>query len=54
MKAVIIQEKGRAGVSEIKEQSMRSDYLKVRTVAVAINPSATLLRQSFLCTSESY
>jgi NADPH:quinone reductase-like Zn-dependent oxidoreductase len=39
MKAVIIQERGKAALADIKEQSMRSDYVKIKTVAVAVNPS---------------
>jgi len=39
MKAVIIKEHGIAALTEIKEQSMRSDYVKVKTVAVAMNPT---------------
>ena len=39
MKAVIIKEAGKAELVEIKEQSMRPKYIKVKTVAVALNPS---------------
>jgi hypothetical protein len=39
MKAVIIKEHGVAALADIKEQSMRPDYIKVKTVAVAINPT---------------
>lgn len=39
MKAVIIQERGVAAIADIKEQTMRPDYIKVKTVAVAINPT---------------
>ena len=39
MKAVIIKETGKAELAEIKEQSMRPKYIKVKTVAVALNPS---------------
>ncbi|KAF7508437.1 hypothetical protein GJ744_009290 [Endocarpon pusillum] len=39
MKAVVIQEAGKASVTDIKEQSMRSDYIKVKTAAVAVNPT---------------
>ena len=39
MKAVIIQERGKAALADIKEQSMRADYVKIKTVAVAVNPS---------------
>jgi hypothetical protein len=39
MKAVIIQERGKAALADIKEQSMRADYVKIKTVAVVINPS---------------
>jgi NADPH:quinone reductase-like Zn-dependent oxidoreductase len=39
MKAVIIKELGVATLTDIKEQSMRPDYIKVKTVAVAVNPT---------------
>lgn len=39
MKSVIIKEVGKAELADIKEQSMRPDYIKVKTVAVALNPS---------------
>jgi NADPH:quinone reductase-like Zn-dependent oxidoreductase len=39
MKAVIIKELGVAALTNIKEQSMRPDYIKVKTVAVAVNPT---------------
>lgn len=39
MKAVIIKELGKAELVEIKEQSMRPKYIKVKTVAVGLNPS---------------
>jgi NADPH:quinone reductase-like Zn-dependent oxidoreductase len=39
MKAVIIKERGKPALAEIKEQSMRPGYVKVKTAAVAINPS---------------
>ena len=39
MKALIVKEAGKAELTDIKEQSMRSDYVKVKTVAVAVNPS---------------
>jgi hypothetical protein len=39
MKAVIIKERGKAALVDIEEQSMRLDYIKIRTVAVAINQS---------------
>lgn len=37
MKAVIIKEHGVAALADIKEQSMRPDYIKIKTVAVALN-----------------
>jgi NADPH:quinone reductase-like Zn-dependent oxidoreductase len=37
MKAVIIKELGVATLTDIKEQSMRPDYIKIKTVAVAVN-----------------
>jgi NADPH:quinone reductase-like Zn-dependent oxidoreductase len=37
MKAVIIKELSVATLTDIKEQSMRLDYIKVKTVAVAVN-----------------
>lgn len=39
MKAVIIKETGKAELVDIKEQSMRPKYIKVKTVAVGLNPS---------------
>jgi len=39
MKAVIIKERGKAALVDIEEQSMRPDYIKIRSVAVAVNPS---------------
>ncbi|KAI4174384.1 MAG: hypothetical protein LQ343_002319 [Gyalolechia ehrenbergii] len=39
MKAVIIKETGTAALADIKEQSMRPDYVRVKTVAVALNPT---------------
>jgi NADPH:quinone reductase-like Zn-dependent oxidoreductase len=39
MKAVTIKKHGVASLSDIKEQSMRPDYIKVKTVAVALNPT---------------
>ncbi|KAL9625673.1 MAG: hypothetical protein Q9204_007775 [Flavoplaca sp. TL-2023a] len=39
MKAVIIKEQGVAELADINEQSMRPKYIKVKTVAVALNPS---------------
>lgn len=39
MKAVIIKETGKAELADVKEQSMRPKYIKVKTVAVALNPS---------------
>ena len=39
MKAVIVKETGRAALADIQEQSMRPGYVKVKTVAVAVNPS---------------
>ena len=41
MKAVIIKEAGKAEMADVKEQSMRAKYFKVKTVAVALNPSNT-------------
>jgi len=39
MKAVVVKEAGKAELVDIKEQSMRPDYVKVKTVAVSVNPS---------------
>jgi NADPH:quinone reductase-like Zn-dependent oxidoreductase len=39
MKAVIIKEHGVAALTDIKEQTMRPDYVKVKTVALAVNPT---------------
>ena len=41
MKAVIIKEVGKAELVDIKRQSMRPDYIKIKTVAVAVNPSTS-------------
>ena len=48
MKAVIIKETGKAELAEIKEQSMRPNYIKVKTVAVALNPSTQELLNCLL------
>ena len=48
MKAVIIKETGKAELVEIKEQSMRPKYIKVKTVAVALNPSTQELLNCLL------
>jgi len=40
MKAVIIKEQGKAALADIKEQPMRPGNIKVKTVAVACNPSS--------------
>lgn len=39
MKAVIIKERGIAALADIKEQVLPPDYIKVKTVAVAVNPT---------------
>jgi hypothetical protein len=39
MKAVVIQEAGKATVAEKPVPSMRPDYIRVKTVAVALNPT---------------
>lgn len=39
MKAVIIKQPGKPIVANIKEPSLKPDYIKVKTVAVASNPS---------------
>lgn len=39
MKALIIKEHGVAALTDIQEQSMRTDYIKIKTVAVAVNPT---------------
>jgi NADPH:quinone reductase-like Zn-dependent oxidoreductase len=39
MKAVIIKEHGIAAVADIPEQTMQPDYVKIRTVALAMNPT---------------
>jgi NADPH:quinone reductase-like Zn-dependent oxidoreductase len=39
MKAVIIKEHGTAALADIKEQAMRPDYIKVKTVALGLNPT---------------
>ncbi|PQE03673.1 zinc-binding oxidoreductase protein [Rutstroemia sp. NJR-2017a BBW] len=42
MKAVIIKERGKPALAEIKEPAMRPGCVKVKTAAVAINPSCDL------------
>ncbi|KAL9022220.1 MAG: hypothetical protein Q9185_000620 [Variospora sp. 1 TL-2023] len=42
MKALIVKEPGKPEVADIKPQFMRPDYIKVKTVAVALNPSVDL------------
>ncbi|KAJ4348856.1 uncharacterized protein N0V89_010235 [Didymosphaeria variabile] len=39
MKAVIIKEHGVPALADIKEQTIRPDYIKVKTVALALNPT---------------
>ena len=39
MKALLIQEHGTAAVSNITPQTMRPGYIKIKTVAVALNPT---------------
>ena len=39
MKAAIIKERGIAALANIEEQAIRLDYIKIRTVAIAINPT---------------
>jgi NADPH:quinone reductase-like Zn-dependent oxidoreductase len=39
MKAVIIKQHGLPVLTEIEEQKMRPDYVKVKTVALAVNPT---------------
>ena len=39
MRAVIIKEHGIAALTDIKEQTQRPGYIKVKTVAVAVNPT---------------
>lgn len=39
MKAVTIKEHGVAALAEIEEQAMRPDFIKVKTVALAVNPT---------------
>jgi NADPH:quinone reductase-like Zn-dependent oxidoreductase len=39
MKAVIIKEHGVPALADINEQKMRPDYVKVKTVALAVNPT---------------
>lgn len=39
MKAVIIKEHGVPALMDIKEQAMRSDYIKVKIVALGVNPT---------------
>ena len=54
MKAVTIKEvggSGKAEVEDVAEPTLRPGYIKVRTVAVAVNPSQQLLPQLILQTS---
>jgi NADPH:quinone reductase-like Zn-dependent oxidoreductase len=39
MKAVIIKSRGTAALANIPEPTLRPDYVKIKTVAVAINPT---------------
>ena len=39
MKAVIIKERGIEALAKIEEQAIRPDYIKIRTVAIAVNPT---------------
>ena len=39
MKAIVVQEKGKAEVTEIPVPPLRPEYVKVKVVAVALNPS---------------
>ena len=39
MKAIVIKERGVAALVDIKEQGMRPGYVKVKTVALAVNPT---------------
>lgn len=39
MKAVVIKDRGVATIADVKEQNMRSDYIRVKTVALAMNPT---------------
>lgn len=39
MKALIIKNHGDSGVADIKEPSVRPDFIKVKTIAVALNPT---------------
>ena len=39
MKAFTVQTKGKGGVSDIPEFELKPDYVKIKTVAVALNPS---------------
>jgi NADPH:quinone reductase-like Zn-dependent oxidoreductase len=47
MKAVIIKERGKPALAEIKEPAMRPGYVKVKTAAVAINPSELNCPQTY-------
>ena len=42
MKAIVIQEEGKAAIVDVDKPSMRPDYIKVKTVALALNPSKSL------------
>ena len=43
MKAVVVKETRKAELVDIAEQSPRPDYVKIKTVAVAVNPSPSPL-----------
>jgi len=47
MKAVIIKETGKAALVDIEKQSMRPNYIRVKSVAVAVNPSSSATLQAF-------
>src|SRR5690349_3621489 len=39
MKALIIKQHGHAAVADIPSQNLRPGYIKVKTIAVAVNPT---------------
>lgn len=44
MKAIVIQEDRTAAVKDVQKPSLRARYIRIKVVAVAINPSKYLLR----------
>lgn len=48
MKALVVQETGVAKVVDnVKEPSLRADYVKVKVDAVALNPSISIICETY-------